>query len=162
MIVGMFALENRTDETIEVWDSLRMVCGRKFYLKDHPQGYEKATSVCFSADNRYVLSAHLDCRLLIWSMIDNVLYKTLLMEAPLSTMTFTPDGGYLLSVFQGRKEINIWNNYIGKITTNQVDEENLHFFTKLRWLETDYRAVLNREQKIKAEGGNQDFLSELD
>lgn len=34
-------------------------------------------------------------------------------------MVFTPDNGYLLSVFEGTKEINIWNNYIGKIVSSQ-------------------------------------------
>jgi hypothetical protein len=34
-------------------------------------------------------------------------------------MASTPDNGYLLTVFAGAKEINIWWNYIGKIITSQ-------------------------------------------
>lgn len=165
--LSMIAFENRTEGVIEVWDCQRIACGRKFSLKDsHLEGSAlgKTTALCFTPDNRFVLSSHTDHRLLVWSMVDNVLYKVLTMEAPLAAMAFTPDGGYFLSVFNMKKEINIWNNYIGKITTNQVDEERSNFHTSLRWLEPDYRVVLNREAKLKSEEllYGQEFQRELD
>jgi len=41
------------------------------------------------------------------------------LEGKIFDMNFTPDNGYLLSIFEGAKEINIWHNYIGKITSTQ-------------------------------------------
>ena len=35
-------------------------------------------------------------------------------------MAFTPDGGYFLTAYENAKEIGIWHNYIGKITTKQI------------------------------------------
>ena len=116
----MLAFENRTTEAIEVWDAHKITCGRKFSLKDNCT-VSQTTAICFTSENRFVLSAHANNRLLIWSMMENVLYKMISTESPMKTIAFTPDGGYFLSVFLHRKEINIWNNYIGKITTNQTD-----------------------------------------
>ena len=42
------------------------------------------------------------------------------MEKNIKAMAFTPDGGYLLTVYQGQKQVKIWNNYIGKIATSNT------------------------------------------
>ena len=98
----MIAFENRTTEAIEVWDAHKVSCGRKFSLKNCPTATQ-ATAICFSPENRFVLSAHANSRLFIWSMMENVLYKVVNLEAPLKTIAFTPDGGYFLSAFMHRK-----------------------------------------------------------
>lgn len=42
-------------------------------------------------------------------------------------MCFTPDNAYFLTIFEGAKEINIWHNYIGKITSAQNEDEVYQF-----------------------------------
>jgi len=34
-------------------------------------------------------------------------------------MCFTEDNQFFLSVFENEREINIWNNYVGKISSNR-------------------------------------------
>lgn len=67
-------------------------------------------------------------------------------------MSFTPDNGYFMSVFEGAKEINIWNNYIGKITTSQDETEVYKFETTLNYFTSDYREKLINTKQINFEG----------
>ena len=32
---------------------------------------------------------------------------------------FTPDNQFMLSIFKGGKEVNIWNNYLGKLSSSR-------------------------------------------
>ena len=80
---SLLAFENRTDGAIEVWDCSRMACGRVFKdqntINNTTESENNTTAICFTPDNRYVVSAHTDCRVLMWSMMENVLYKVLVM-----------------------------------------------------------------------------------
>ena len=67
-------------------------------------------------------------------------------------MGFTPDNNYFLSVFQGQKQVNIWQSYIGKITTNRNTEIISQFRTEIKKMEIDYRITLSTErQELKEE-----------
>ena len=66
-------------------------------------------------------------------------------------MAFTPDNNYFLSVFKNSKEVNIWHNYIGKITTNRNEEEVGSFTTKMKKMERDYRMNFYQKPLIKEE-----------
>jgi hypothetical protein len=57
-----------------------------------------------------------------------------------------------MSVFEGAKEINIWNNYIGKITTSQDETEVYKFETTLNYFTSDYREKLINNKQINFEG----------
>lgn len=59
-------------------------------------------------------------------------------------MAFTPDGGYFMTIWEGGREIGIWNNYIGKISTAHQDVESYKFETRLNYLTGDYRQTLTR------------------
>ena len=80
----------------------------------------ESTCVAFTPDNRFLLTAISSSEVLIWSIIDNILYHKIKMEKNIKAMAFTPDGGYLLTVYQGQKQVKIWNNYIGKIATSNT------------------------------------------
>lgn len=96
---------------------MRTITLSRSYLKNKHN--TNCTKLCFSSDNRYLLSAHQDHIVLIWSILQSNLYKVVKLEGKIVDMNFTPDNGYLLSIFEGAKEINIWHNYIGKITSTQ-------------------------------------------
>ena len=67
-------------------------------------------------------------------------------------MGFTPDNNYFLCVFQGQKQVNIWQSYIGKITTNRNTEIISQFRTEIKKMEIDYRITLSTErQELKEE-----------
>ncbi len=88
----------------------------------------------------------------VWSILQNNLYKNIKLQAKIVDMSFTPDNGYFMSVFEGAKEINIWNNYIGKITTSQDETEVYKFETTLNYFTSDYREKLINTKQINFEG----------
>lgn len=76
----------------------------------------------------------MDHTLSIWSILQSNLYKVLKLEGKIIEMGFTPDNCYFMSVFEGGKEINIWNSYIGKITSSQEESSLCKFHTTLNYL----------------------------
>ena len=44
----------------------------------------------------------------------------------------------MLSVFRGGKEVNIWNNYLGRLSSSR-EEEALDFVPEVREVGEDYR-----------------------
>ena len=92
----MLALENRTKETIEIWDMRNLTLSRSF-SKNKDKLY--CTKLCFTTDNKYLLSAHLDHKILIWSILQSDLYKIVQLESQIVDMSFTPDNAYFLSIF---------------------------------------------------------------
>ncbi len=60
-------------------------------------------------------------------------------------MCFTEDNQFFLSVFEDEREINIWNNYVGKISSNRYIE-NLNFNVVINHCEEDFRVVLKRKE----------------
>jgi hypothetical protein len=51
---------------------------------------------------------------------------------------FTPDNQFMVSVTRGRKEANVWNNYIGKVSSSRT-KELIAFTPQIRIFEEDYR-----------------------
>lgn len=72
----------------------------------------------FSSDNKYLLSSH-DNLLTIWSVVHNNMFKQFILSQNIISMQFTEDNQFFLSVFENEREINIWNNYIGKLSSNR-------------------------------------------
>jgi hypothetical protein len=58
--------------------------------------------------------------------------------------SFTPDNQFLVSIFEGKREANVWNNYIGRLTSTRSDEALL-FEPEIRHLQEDYRKELLTE-----------------
>lgn len=73
--------------------------GRTFV---HQPKQENICSNClaFTPDNRFLLTALSSSEILIWSIIDNMLYSIIKIENNIKTMAFTPDSGYLLTVYK--------------------------------------------------------------
>lgn len=61
-------------------------------------------------------------------------------------MSFTEDNQFFLSVFKDSMEVNIWNNYIGKISSNRDSDELLQFTAKINYDVSDFREELCRIQ----------------
>jgi WD40 repeat protein len=91
---------------------MRRVRKGREYLFENQSGI---LCVSFSSDNRYILCSFSDCELLIYSIVNNTLYKRLRTEQPLVHHAMTPDGNLFLSCFEGSRELNIWYNQIGRI-----------------------------------------------
>lgn len=99
--------------------------------------------VSFSADNRFVLCSFSDLSLRIYSLVESRLYKTITTESPLRCHGMTPDNNLFLSCFEGNREINIWYNQIGQVTTAS-DVSLLHFETEVKVADTtNMRAYLH-------------------
>ena len=60
--------------------------------------------------------------MLVWSVIDGELYKKFNLTKDITWHCFTPDNQFMLSVFEGQREANVWNNYIGRISSNRSEE----------------------------------------
>jgi len=60
-------------------------------------------------------------------------------------MCFTEDNQFFLSVFENEREINIWNNYVGKISSNR-ESEALNFNVVINHCEEDFRILLKRKE----------------
>jgi TRAP-type C4-dicarboxylate transport system permease small subunit len=62
-------------------------------------------------------------------------------------MSFTEDNQFFLSVFENEREINIWNNYLGKISSSR-EKEALKFDVVINRCEEDFRKVLARKLNL--------------
>ena len=76
----------------------------------------------FSADNKFLLSSHRGGALLIWSVVEGELYKHYTLGSEVIAHCFTPDNQFMLSLFKGQTELNVWNNYLGKVSSTRQQE----------------------------------------
>lgn len=105
----------------------KMSQGRVFTLEDCLD----TLCLSFTSDNRYLISTHSGGALLIWNIVDCELYKRYILESDMIFHSFTPDNQFMLSIYKSEREVNVWNNYIGKISSNRV-EEKLEFVPQVR------------------------------
>jgi hypothetical protein len=99
---------------------------------------------------------------MIWSILQNSLYRVIKLENNVVSMTFTPDNAYLLTVLEGARDINIWHNYIGRVVTASGEPPTYRFLTTLNHLTADYREVLTQHQQHKEAETAPQSLGELD
>lgn len=115
------------EKGIEIWDMAKISQGRFFPL----QQCQDVICLSFTADNKFLISSHPDQSLLIWNIIDSQLYKSYKLASNLLFHSFTPDNQFMVSIYEGQKEVNVWNNYLGKISSSRK-EELLEFKPEVR------------------------------
>jgi WD40 repeat protein len=110
--------------------------GRSFSLLNKP----KTLCLAFTSDNKYLLSSHEQARVIVWSIIDNEVYKEYEIKTKQNIiwLCFTPDNQFMVSVFEKSRESNIWNNYIGKISSNR-NIEKIAFTPEIKTIDANYR-----------------------
>jgi WD40 repeat protein len=103
---------------------LKVTVGRVFALGDR----SPVLCLSFTSDNRFLLSSHQSGLICIWNIMDNQLYKEYQLPEGRSLIwhTFTPDNQFLLSAHNNSTQADVWNNYIGKISTSR-DREAIAF-----------------------------------
>jgi WD40 repeat protein len=105
---------NLGDQQIEVWDMGKLSQGRRFRCSS------EAIALSFTTDNRFLVSSHKNGKLNIWSIVDDELYKSYdLGGEEMIWHCFTPDNQFMVSIFRGKREANVWNNYLGRITSSR-------------------------------------------
>ena len=65
---------------------------------------------------------------------------------------FTPDNQFMVSIFSNKREANVWNNYLGRITSSR-NEEALLFQPEIKHIHEDYRRELLKAEPKQLELG---------
>lgn len=97
------------DSKIELYDQYSFSKGRTFIGHKN-----RIMDICFTKNNRQVVSSSLDCTIKVWDIISGQTINNLQLKSPVVSLDFDPSGDFLVTAFSNSKEIFIWNNRIGK------------------------------------------------
>ena len=114
------------DFKIEVYDQYTLNKARVF------TGHKnRVMDVCFTRNNRQVVSCSLDCTIKVWDIISNQIINNLQLKTPVISLDFDPSGEFLVTAFSNSKEVFIWNNRIGKEIMGTDEEIPIKFVSEV-------------------------------
>lgn len=146
------------DFTIEIYDQYTFNKGRTF--RGHKN---RVMDVCFTKNNRHVVSSSLDCTIKVWDIISSQIINNLQLKTPVISLDFDPSGEFLVTAFSNSKEVFIWNNRIGKEVMGNDEPLPIKFVSKLNqggW--TSLREKYSEKAKKETLAETVQSLSEKD
>jgi len=114
------------DFKIEVYDQYSFNKGRSFFGHRN-----RVMDVCFTKNNRQVVSSALDCTIKVWDIISSNMVNNIVLKTPVISLDFDPSGEFLVTAFSNSKEIYIWNNRIGQELMGSEEEIPLKFVSEV-------------------------------
>ena len=137
------------DFKIEIYDQYSFNKGRVF------TGHKnRIMDVCFTKNNRQVVSCSLDCTIKVWDIISSQIINNLHLKNPVVSLDFDPSGDFLVTAFSNSKEIFIWNNRIGQDLMGGDKEIPLKFVSDIKEKAWGHSRVkyLSKDAKAATEG----------